>query len=296
MQILHSGLVTDRTTQSTERGFSVNHPIKHILLPALFLLVSACNATGPVKQGSASPVMDNIESRGELILGTSANMDPMTYVRDDGKVVGVDVDIARFMANSMDVKLTIKTLPFSDLIPALQRGEVDVVISNMTITQKRNMKAAFVGPYMTSGKCIVTKQDNLAKAEEAKDLNTADTVIAVMEGTTSQDFVATLLPNATIVPTRDQQGAIDMVKNDQAGGMLTDYPVCLSTLKNNPDAGFITLFSLLSYEPIGIALPSGDPLLINWTENFLKRMEAMGALDEISARWFGEYADAIKPE
>ena len=87
-----------------------------------------------------------------------------------------------------------------------------------------------------------------------------------------------------------------MVKNNQAGGMLTDYPVCLSTLKDNPDAGFVTLFSLLSYEPIGIALPAADPLLINWSEHFLQRMEALGIMDEISARWFGEYADAIKPE
>jgi len=166
----------------------------------------------------------------------------------------------------------------------------------MTITQKRNMKVAFVGPYMKSGKCIVTKQDNLAKAEQAEDLNTPDTVIAVMEGTTSQDFVATLLPNATIVPTKNQQDAVAMVKNNQAGGVLTDYPVCLSTLKDNPDAGFVTLFSLLSYEPIGIALPANDPLLINWSEHFLQRMEALGIMDEISARWFGEYADAIKPE
>ena len=62
------------------------------------------------------------------------------------------------------------------------------------------------------------------------------------------------------------------------------------------DAGFVTLFSLLSYEPIGIALPTNDPLMVNWSEHFLQRMEALGVMDEISARWFGEYADAIKPE
>jgi len=274
----------------------VTRIIKLFALSSLLALFSACNATTPTKQGNPSPVLSGIESRGELILGTSANMAPMNFVRDDGKVVGVDIDIARFMADAMDAKLTIKTLPFTDLLPALQRGEVDVVISNMTITQKRNMKVAFVGPYMKSGKCIVTKQANLAKAEQAEDLNTPDTVIAVMEGTTSQDFVATLLPDATIVPTKDQQDAVAMVKNNQAGGMLTDYPVCLSTLKDNPDAGFVTLFSLLSYEPIGIALPATDPLLINWSEHFLQRMEALGIMDEISARWFGEYADAIKPE
>ena len=145
-------------------------------------------------------------------------------------------------------------------------------------------------------KLIAAAQTAVIEAEQAEDLHTPDTVIAVMEGTTSQDFVATPLPEATIVPTRDQQDAVEMVRNNQAGGMLTDYPVCLSTLKNNPDAGFVTLFSLLSYEPIGIALPANDPLMINWSQHFLQRMEALGVLDEISVRWFGEYADAIKPE
>ena len=59
-------------------------------------------------------------------------------------------------------------------------------------------------------------------------------------------------------------------------------------LQRYPDAGFVSLFSLLSYEPIGIALPGSDPLYINWTENFLKRLEGVGLLDELGTRWFGK--------
>ena len=77
-----------------------------------------------------------------------------------------------------------------------------------------------------------------------------------------------------------------MVKSDDVKGMLTDYPVCIATLKANPDADFISVISLLSYEPIGIALPPNDPLFINWTENFLKRVKAMGTLKSLSRRWF----------
>ena len=69
---------------------------------------------------------------------------------------------------------------------------------------------------------------------------------------------------------------------------MTDYPICLSMIQRYPDAGFVSLFSLLSYEPIGIALPAGDSLYINWTENFLQRMVAISALNEIRVRWFGK--------
>ena len=265
--------------------------LKFFPLLCTLLLVTAC--TTMQTRSSDAPVLSRIAERGELVLGTSANMPPMTYSRG-GKVVGLDVDIARFMAEAMDVKLTVKTLPFAGLLPALERGEVDVVISNMTITTRRNMTVAFVGPYMQSGKCVITKKANLARAEQAEDLNTPETHMAVMLGSTSEDFVKTLLPRATVTAAENLETAINMVRKDQVGGLLTDLPICLSTLKNNPDAGFITLVSLLSYEPIGIALPGNDPLFVNWTEHFLARLENTGILDEIGMRWFGQFGDVVK--
>jgi hypothetical protein len=47
------------------------------------------------------------------------------------------------------------------------------------------------------------------------------------------------------------------------------------------------VFSLLSYEPIGIAIPGDDSLYLNWTENFLLRVEGIGLLEELAVRWFG---------
>jgi len=270
----------------------MNRITKHFALAFTLLLTSIGNLA---QAGSNdSPVLSRIEQRGELVLGTSANMPPMTYKQPSGKVIGLDVDIARVMASSLDAKLTIKTMAFDKLVPALKNGDVDVVISNMTITPERNKSVAFVGPYMSSGKCIITKQEGLAKAEQSEDLNTSKTRIVVLKGSTSELFIKTLLPEATVTTTDDLQSGVKMVKEDKVGGMMTDFPVCLSTLKNYPDAGFVSLFSLLNYEPIGIAVPGNDPLFINWTENFLERLDGTGTLDEIGATWFGEFADAIK--
>jgi polar amino acid transport system substrate-binding protein len=260
------------------------------------LLVGGCNTLQATDETGNSPVLSRIEQRGELILGTAANMAPMTYTRDDGKVVGLDIDLARLMAASMEVKLTIKTMQFADLLPALKRGEVDVVISNMTITPKRNMHTAFVGPYMTSGKCIITREESIARAEEAENLNTPETRMAVMKGSTSEDFLRVLLPDATVITTASDDEAIQLVRDDKVGGVLTDYPICLSTVKNHPDDGFVPLFSLLNYEPIGIALPGNDPLFVNWTENFLERADGTGILGELGERWFGDFGDVLNAE
>ncbi len=255
------------------------------VLPALLLMLLTLCCTA---QAAANSTLERIQARGSLILGTSGNMPSMSQAGANGEVIGFDIDLARVIASMMSVKLEMRVMPFGELIPALEKGDVDIVISNLTITPQRNLRVAFVGPYMVSGKCIVTKDEAMAKAEQSTDLNTADTRLAVLADSTSEDFASELLPEATLIRFQDYAKAAELVASDQASGMLTDYPICLATLKSNPDAGFVSVFSLLTYEPIGIALPANDAQFINWTENFLERMDGTNGLAELSRRWFGD--------
>ena len=253
------------------------------------LLIFTIGSTAALA-ADGTPVMTRIQKSGELVLGTSATMDPMTFKLADGTLAGLDIDLARLMAKSMEVKLVTRVMPFKDLIPALRSGKVDVVLSNMTINPSRNMDVAFVGPYLTSGKCIVTREENLAEADDAEDLDVKDVRLAVLKDSTSEKFVRTLMPNVIVTSVENNVEGAKLVTSGKVNGMLTDFPVCLATIKNNPDAGFVTVISLLSYEPIGVAVPGDDPLFINWTENFLERVSQTGLIDALGEKWFGELA------
>jgi polar amino acid transport system substrate-binding protein len=54
----------------------------------------------------------------------------------------------------------------------------------------------------------------------------------------------------------------------------------------HPDKGLYALVTPLSYEPLGIALPGNDPLLMNWAQNWLRDQEATGSLERTRDRWF----------
>lgn len=252
-------------------------------------LVSLFLVLVPMLHGSAmaGAAFDRVVQRGTLVLGTSGNMPSMSMRAADGSASGFDVDLARLMADMMGVKLQVRVLPFAELIGALRSGEVDVVISNVTITPQRNLRVAFVGPYLTSGKCFVTKNEALAAGDGSKDLNSPGTRLTVLAGSTSEAFARELFPNATLLPVADYDAATDMVRNDSALGLLTDFPICLAALKNHPEAGFVSVFSRLTYEPIGIALPPDDAQFINWTENFLERLHETNAIEQLAGRWFG---------
>ena len=237
---------------------------------------------------SASPVLDRIQKRGELVVGTMGNMPPLNMTSKDGEIFGLEPDLARMLAKAMDVKVKFVTKPFNELLPALQTGEVDMVLSGMTITPERNRKVAFIGPYFISGKAFLTKIKTIAYADEAKDANNPNTKIAALKGSTSQAFAEEYLDKTTLFTTGTYDEAVDMVLQDKVQAMIADYPICIVSVYRYPEAGLLSIVTQLTYEPIGIAIPANDPLLMNWTRNTLNNIEGSGILDELKLKWFAE--------
>jgi polar amino acid transport system substrate-binding protein len=215
-------------------------------------------------------------------------MPPLNMTAKDGEIFGLEPDLARMLAGAMNVKVRFVTKPFHELLPALQSGEVDMVMSGMTITPERNLKAAFVGPYFISGKAFLTKVKNIAYADEAKDVNNPNTKIVALKGSTSQAFAEHFLDKTTLYTTDTYDEAVDMVLQDKVHAMIADYPICVVSVFRYPDAGLLSVVTQLTYEPIGIAMPPNDPLLVNWTQNTLNNIEGSGQLDELKLKWFAE--------
>ena len=72
---------------------------------------------------------------------------------------------------------------------------------------------------------------------------------------------------------------------DKVDALVADHPICIVSVLRYPDAGLVSLITTLTYEPLGIALPANDPLLINWVDNFLRGLKGSGQLDGLKARW-----------
>ena len=137
---------------------------------------------------SAGPAMDRILEKGELVIGTSGAQPPMTAITKKGENIGLDIDLAKTMAEALGVQVTFKILPFAELLPALEAGQVDMVISSMTITPARNSKVVFAGPYYVSGKGILTMADRYAALQEANGLNSPEVRIAALKDSTQPEI------------------------------------------------------------------------------------------------------------
>jgi polar amino acid transport system substrate-binding protein len=263
--------------------------IKNLLLLIVFALSISFSAI-------AQKTLSQIVKKGEIRVGMTGNQPPFSMKAKSGELIGYEVDLAAVLAENMGVELKLVEMPFANLLPALEKGEIDMVMSGMTITPERNLKAFFAGPYQLSGKSILTKSKVLAEIDEAEDVNSKQYKIACLKGSTSETFVKNFMPEVEIVAVENYDAGVDMVLTDAADGMVADYPICLISALRYQDKGLVTLDQPLTIEPIGAALPSGDPQFLNLLENYFNSLEVSGAIQILDKIWFEDSSWLLRVE
>lgn len=255
--------------------------LKRIQLAAGLLLASLL-AFMPIAQ--AGDTLDRVVKNGTLVVGTSADQPPLTARNRQGNFMGLDIDLAKALANAMRVELKVEQMPFSELLDALDDGKIDMVLSGVAITPERAMKATFVGPYMLSGKSIVARREAIELFAAGK-LEGADVKLAALRGSTSASFVKMAAPNAELVEVADTSEAVRMVVAGEVSGMVADEPTVVLAVLRNPDAGLVTLEKPLTVEPMGIAINADDPEFHSLVANYVKAYEGTGLLTALRKKW-----------
>ena len=255
-----------------------------VLLATLALGIAAVPALA-ADDASSSPGLSRIVSSETLRVGMSGTQPPLNFKSKSGQMMGLEVDLAKALAGLMGVELKIVEKPFAELLGALAAGQVDLVMSGMTTTPERSIRAAFVGPYFLSGKSILTRSSSLAQVNKAGDLDQASLKLAALEGSTSANFVKTALPKATLVVTPDYDEAVKLLLADKVNAVVADREVVQLAAFRHPKEGLATLREPLTIEPIGIASPGGDPMLTTYLENAVGALEASGLMSAIRSRW-----------
>jgi polar amino acid transport system substrate-binding protein len=221
-----------------------------------------------------------------LKVGMSGNQPPLTMANREGGLMGFDVDLAKALADAMKVKLEIVAMPFGELMTALENDKIDMVMSGLSITPERTEEVSFVGPYMMSGKSILTKDSTLAKIKATKEFNRKDLTLLALSNSTSASFVKTVAPEAKLVEIASYDEGVAMIIEGKADAMVADMPVCVLSVLRYPEAGLATLERPLTVEPVGIAVSKDDPQFFNLVDNYLEAYEKTGILAKLREKWF----------
>lgn len=231
--------------------------------------------------------LNKIIQRGSLQVGMEVEFWPFEYADEKGNPTGFDVEIAGLMAQELGVTLEIKDMKWSGLIPALQGGQVDMVISGMTGTLERAKAITFSDPYFITGLCILHSVKKAPDIKGVMDLNAKGRVVAVKTGTTADKKATALLPLAEIRRFEDETACVREVVTGAADAFFYDQISIGKHHKQNPDTTRAIL-KPFTYEPYSIAMRKGDFDFWNWTNRFLETIKADGRYDVLHARYFAD--------
>ena len=253
--------------------------------------LGACLAAAALILLSAPPspagqVIDRIRAEGELVLGTPGDLPPFSAATTSGELIGFDISFARELARNMGVNLHIKRFPFSELTEELLKGNVDLIMSGLSITARSNMEIAFVGPYGSSGQAFFGREDLSLALEDPLDLNQAGLKIGVLKSTTAEMTVRTLFSKVTPVYSESLDQALILLLDGKIDGIISDYPFCKVSQFRYKDEGLRVFEKILSFEQLGIGVSPDDFLFINLLQNYINMMAGSGAIQTMQEYWF----------
>lgn len=227
-----------------------------LLVAALGLALTACGTKQNGQTNPAATHLAAIKQKGTIVLGTSADYPPYEFHQTVGgqdKIVGWEVEMAQQIATDLGVKLEIRDIPFDNLIPELQSGKVDFVVSALTITEKRAKSVDFSDPYWRGGQVVLAAADKADAIKSAADLKGRR--VAVQLGSTGE-AEAQKVPGVQLVQLDKFEAAVMEVLSGKADAVIAGYTVAKNYEKNNPKLKIAG--EPLSTEDNGIAVKKGD--------------------------------------
>lgn len=102
---------------------------------------------------------------GKLIMATNAEFPPYEYKEGD-KIVGIDAEVAKLIADKLGLELEIADVDFDSIIPGVQSGKYDMGMAGMTVTDERKEKVNFSDSYATGVQVIIVKEDSDIKSKD----------------------------------------------------------------------------------------------------------------------------------
>ena len=221
---------------------------------------------------------------GTLKVAMTATFPPFEYVDSKtNKFAGIDVDIANYIAKKLGKKVEITDMKFASLIPTLQSGRADMVISGISPTAKRSEVVSFTKPYFYPPKAIVARKGtNFTSLEALKGHKAGATM-----GTT---YVKELksVPGIDVVELDSATMAVQDVLNGRLDATVCDGTHAIVFCKEHPELEMHMLkLSTSSDDTFAIAFPK-DSKDVEKVNAILDEMKKNGEFHKILVKHMGE--------
>ena len=230
-------------------------------------------------------VLEDILDRRTIRVGV-AEFVPWTIKTKTGELIGFEVDIARKIASDMDVKPIFSVYDFEKLIPALQRGEIDVIAGGMAITPRRALQVNFSQPLANSGISIATNTERTKNVSALRHLNDERIVIAVVADTLAHSVARTFFPQANIKIYPSSEVAENEILENRAHAYVASVPEINFLALMNRRKVDVPISEPIMASSEGLAVKKGEQELLNFLNAWVVARQTDKWLGTTRDYWF----------
>lgn len=266
----------------------------------LILMLAACGQqsnSSAVSDSVASSVvttetemegslLERINQKGTITVGTEGTYAPFTYHDQDGKLTGYDVEVTRAVADKLGVKVEFRETQWDAMLAGLKGGRFDVVANQVALTTPER-QATFdkSEPYNWSGPMMLARSDEnrVQTLDDIKGLNAAQT----MSSNYGEMAVAA---KAKIVPVDGMAQALTLVQQKRADVTLNDSLALLDYLKKNSQSGLKIVWQADSDKKVGAGLVvnKGNEEALAKINTAITELQQDGTLKKLGETFFGQ--------
>lgn len=241
-------------------------------------------ATEANTENEADDELAQIQKNGVLRVGVEGTYPPMTYHDEDGKLTGFDVEVAEKIAEKLGVTAEFTESGWDSLLAGIDSGRLDTVINAVSITDEREIKYDFAGPYfyITQQIVVAADDDSITDMDSLKGKKVANTVT-----TAYMDILEEA--GAELVPISTAEEAASLITSGRADFTTFNSVVFNEYLIQHPEAGLKAAFDIPDViDTYAVPVKKGETRLHDAIQQALDELSQEGVLTELSIEYFGK--------
>ena len=261
------------------------------LLLALTMVLALCACSKKSNQGNADL---NLIQPGKLLMVTNAAFPPYEMTDDAGNIIGIDPEIAKAIADKLNLELVIDNIDFDAALISVQENRHDVILAGLTYREDRDLVMDFTDSYATGYQVIIVKKGDTTIAGTNDDLQLVDAdgnvleniQIGVQRGTTGEIYCQDAHGNDHVTSLDNGSVAVQALLNGQVDCVVIDRGPAQEYVKANQ--GLEILEAEYVIEDYCAAVDEGNTDLLNAINTALNELIADGTVQDIIDKYITE--------
>lgn len=258
-------------------------PILRTMLAVAVLSAGICGA-------AQADGLDDVKSRGTLIVGGKADYKPFGHREPDGTIVGFAVDLANDLAKRLGVKMELVPTSAANQIQFLQQGKVDVIIAAMNDTPERRKIIYIVEPgYYASGATVLSSASaNIKTWQDLKGKKICGVQGAYYNKAVQEQY------GADLIAFKSTAEAYTALAGGNCVGFVYDDGNLALRLQEPAWKGYEIALPSIMAQPVVMAVRLGEDRFHKLLTETVSDWHKSGFIADLEKKWFGRSTEFVQ--